>query len=113
MKHATFHRVVVAASVAFAIAPAAAQQWPAKPVRILVPFAAGGGVDSVTRIMAQKMSELTSNPVVVENRVGGAGVLAAELTSKAPPDGYTFFTSAPEFAINPAIRSKPPYDPFR
>lgn len=94
-------------------APAAAQTWPAKPVRIIVPFAPGGGVDTVTRFLAQKLTEQLGSTFVVENRPGAAGVLASELVARAAPDGYTLLTSAPEFSINPSARAKLPYDPFR
>ena len=93
--------------------PVAAQTWPARAVRIIVPFAPGGGVDTVTRFLAQKLTEQVGSTFVVENRPGAAGVLGAELAAKAPPDGHTLFTSAPEFSINPSVRSKLPYDPFR
>jgi tripartite-type tricarboxylate transporter receptor subunit TctC len=93
--------------------PAAAQTWPARPVRIIVPFAPGGGVDTVTRFLAQKLSEQTGSPFVVDNRPGGAAVLGTELVARAAPDGYTLLTSAPEFSINPSMRSKLPYDPFK
>jgi tripartite-type tricarboxylate transporter receptor subunit TctC len=94
-------------------APAAAQTWPARPVRIIVPFAPGGGVDIVARYLAQKFTEQIGGAFVVENRSGGGGILGAELAAKAAPDGYTLLTSAPEFAINPSLRPKMPYDPFR
>jgi tripartite-type tricarboxylate transporter receptor subunit TctC len=94
-------------------APAVAQTWPARPVRIIVPFAPSGGVDIVTRLLAQKLTEQTGGSFVVENRAGGGGILGAELVAKAAPDGYTLLTSAPEFSINPSVRSKLPYDPLK
>lgn len=104
--------LVVAIACALA-APAVAQTWPVRPVRIIVPFAPGGGVDTVTRFLAQKLGEQTSGSFVVDNRPGGAAVLGTELAARAAPDGYTLLTSAPEFSINPSMRSKLPYDPFR
>src|SRR5688500_15302540 len=94
-------------------APAFAQTWPSKPVRIIVPFAPGGGVDTVTRFLAQKLTEQTGSTFVAENRPGAAGVLASELVARAAPDGYTLLTSAPEFSINPSARTKLSYDPLR
>jgi len=94
-------------------APALAQQWPSRPVRMIVPFPPGGGVDIVTRFLAQKFSEQIGGSYVVENRPGGSGTLGAELASRAAPDGHTLFFSAPEFSINPSVRAKLPYDPFR
>jgi len=101
-------------AVACALAtPAAGQTWPVRPVRVIVPFAPGGGVDTVTRFLAQKLSEQTGGTFVVDNRPGGAGILGAELMARAAPDGYTLLTSAPEFSINPSVRTKLPYDPFK
>src|SRR5258706_11249006 len=102
----------IAAACAIA-APAAAQTWPARPVRVIVPFAPGGGVDTVTRLLAQKLTEQTGAAFVVENRAGGGGIVGAEFVAKAAPDGYTLLTSAPEFSVNPGLRAKLPYDPIR
>ena len=102
--------IVIACVVA---TPAAAQTYPAKPVRIIVPYSPGGGIDTVARLMAQKLTEHIGGPFVVENRPGAAGVLGAELVARAAPDGYTLLASSTEFAINPGVRVKLPYDPFR
>ena len=95
------------------LANAQAQNWPARPVRILVPFAPGGGVDAVSRFLAQKLTEQLGSSFVVENRAGGGGLLGAELVAKAAPDGYTLLTSAPEFSINPSVKSKMPFDALK
>ena len=71
----------------------AAQTWPARPVRIIVPFAPGGGVDTVSRLLAQKLTEQTGGAFVVENRAGGGGLVGADLVAKAAPDGYTLLTA--------------------
>lgn len=92
---------------------AAAQSWPARPVRIIVPYAPGGGIDTVARVLAQKLTDQIGASFVVENRPGAAGVLGAELVARAAPDGHTLLASATEFAINPSIRAKLPYDPYR
>ncbi|MCC6534746.1 MAG: tripartite tricarboxylate transporter substrate binding protein [Burkholderiales bacterium] len=102
---------MVAAAGALAV-PALAQHWPARPIRIIVPFAPGGGVDTVTRLLAQKMGDALGAQIVTENRAGGGGMIGAELVAKAAPDGYTLLTSAPEFSVNPALRAKLPYDPL-
>lgn len=104
---------IVAAPVESQTSTSSGQGWPARPVRIIVPFAPGGGVDTVTRFLAQKLTEQVGSSFVVENRPGAAGVLAVELVAKSPPDGYTLLTSAPEFSINPSSRLKLSYDPFR
>ena len=95
------------------VAPAAAQSWPARPVRIIVPFAPGGGVDTVARLLAQKLTEQIGGSFVIDNRPGAAGALGTELVARAAPDGHTLLAAATEFAINPSLRSKLPYDPFR
>ena len=90
-----------------------AQTWPARPVRIIVPFAPGGGVDTVSRLLAQKLTEQTGGAFVVENRAGGGGLVGADLVAKAAPDGYTLLTSAPEFSINPSVKKKMPFDALK
>jgi tripartite-type tricarboxylate transporter receptor subunit TctC len=107
------NRAWLAVAACFVTAAAWAQTWPAKPVRIIVPFAPGGGVDTVSRFLAQKLTEQVGGTFLVENRAGAGGVLGAEIAAKAAPDGHTLFISAPEFSINPSVRSKLPYDPFR
>ena len=106
------HALAIAVAC-LAVLPAAAQTYPSKPVRIIVPYSPGGGIDIVARLMAQKLTEQIGGPFVVENRPGAAGVLGAELLARAAPDGYTLLASATEFAINPALRPKLPYDPLK
>ena len=98
------------ALVAF-VAFANAQDYPAKPVRILVPFAPGGAVDTSTRILTQKMTERLGWNFVVENRPGGNGFIATTAVAKAPADGYTLLMAhTGEFAVNPALFAEVPYD---
>lgn len=110
---AGFITALMPAAHAQSAVSAAAQAWPARPVRLLVPYTPGGGVDFVARALSLKFSELHSVTLLVENRPGGTGVVASELLARAAPDGYTLMASALEFAINPAIRPKLPYDPLR
>jgi tripartite-type tricarboxylate transporter receptor subunit TctC len=94
------------------VMPAAAQNYPTKTIRILVGFAPGGSTDIVARLIAQEMTKNVGQQVVVENRPGAGGNIAAELTSKAPPDGYTLFAcTTGVFAIQPFLYAKLPYDP--
>ncbi len=106
---------VIAACIASSMAHAqtTAPAWPARAVRVLVPYAPGGGVDIVARALTLKLTEQSGTTFIVENRPGGTGVVAGELVARAAPDGQTLMASALEFAINPAIRPKLPYDPMR
>lgn len=96
-------------------AAAAAQSYPTKPVRIMVGYTPGGGVDTTARMVGQALSELWGNPVVIENRPGAAGNLATELTAKAAPDGYTLvLCNIGSHAVTPARFAKRlTYDPIR
>ena len=92
---------------------AQAQDWPQRPVRIIGPYAAGGNADVLARLTAQRLSEAFGQQFVVENRVGGNGVIAAEAVARAAPDGYTLMWGVlPPVAIQPAM-TKVPYDPIK
>ena len=93
--------------------PAAAQTYPAKPIRIVVPFVAGGTVDLLARIMGQKLTESLGQPVIVENRPGAGGNAAADAVAKSPPDGYTILQVTNGLAIAPALYRKLPFDPVK
>jgi tripartite-type tricarboxylate transporter receptor subunit TctC len=91
-----------------------AQEYPVKPIRIVVPFAPGGGTDLMARIFAQKMTETWGQPAVVENRAGGTGAVGSIIVAKAPPDGYTLLLiTSSTHAIWPAIETRLPYHPVR
>ncbi len=90
-----------------------AQAWPTRTVRIIVPFAPGGGTDTVGRFLAAKFPEQMGGTWVVENRSSAGGLIGADLVSKAAPDGYTLLVTSPEVAINPSMRAKMPYDTFK
>ena len=79
------------------------QAYPTKPIRVVAPFAPGGGTDLIARVAAQKMTESLGQQTVVDNRPGAGGVLGAELGAKAPPDGYTFTLIAGSYAVNPSL----------
>jgi len=100
---------MLAGSLVFAGA-AAAQSYPNRAVRIVVPFAAGGGTDVMARNIAQKLNEAWAQPVVVENRTGAGGIIGADAGGKSPPDGYTFLMGTTTTAINASLVVKPPYD---
>lgn len=106
--------VMVAVTIAgtFAV-PAAAQQFPVRSIRMVLPFPAGGGSDLVARIIAQKFSQQLGQQVVVDNRAGASGNIAADIVAKAPGDGYTVFFANSSISISPAIYKKLSFDPVR
>ena len=99
----------VAASIGW-IGVAAAQGFPAKPVRIIVPFAPGGGTDNITRILSPKLTELLGQTAIVDNRPGGSSQIGTELVARSAPDGYTLLHIDTSFTSNPALFKKLPYD---
>ncbi len=109
-----FARFVALAAAAIFAAAAHAQDYPTKPIRIIVGYTTGGGNDLIARLLAPKMSESLGQPVIIENRPGAQSIIAAELVAKAPPDGYTLLMGPTgPMAMNPATYSKLPYSPTR
>ena len=95
-------------------APAQAQNYPTRPIRMLVPFAPGGGTDISARVVGQKMTESLGQPIIVDNRSGASGHIAMEITARAAPDGYTLvWGTSSGLAILPALKRKLPFDPQR
>ena len=95
--------------MAATVAPA--QTFPSKPVRIVVPYPAGGSVDNISRAVAPRLGAIWGQPIVIENKAGGATGIAAELVAKSAPDGYTLFATGMEtFAINPFMVAKLSYN---
>jgi tripartite-type tricarboxylate transporter receptor subunit TctC len=93
---------------------AIAQAWPSKPIRLIVPFPPGGGVDFMGRIISQKLSERLGQQVAVDNRAGANGIVGLEILKTSPPDGYTIsVASAGPLVVNPFIYAKLPYDTMR
>jgi tripartite-type tricarboxylate transporter receptor subunit TctC len=110
----TIKNIFMAAALAALASTVAAQSFPAKPVRILVGFGAGGATDIVARTLAQSLTADWKQNVLVENRAGASGMIAAEMTAKAPPDGYTLMiTPQTSLAVAPALYGKAPYDTMR
>ncbi|MBC7803026.1 MAG: tripartite tricarboxylate transporter substrate binding protein, partial [Candidatus Parcubacteria bacterium] len=107
-------RILAAITIAAACAPAIAQNYPDKPIRLVVPFPPGGGADFMARALAQKLAPLLGQPVVLDHRTGAGGTIAAETVAAAAPDGYTLvFATLGTHAINPSLYSKIRYDPVK
>src|SRR5688572_30152139 len=108
-------RALSIAALALCFAPLAvsAQSYPAKPVRMVVPFAPGGGTDVIARYVAAGMTESMGRQVIVDNRAGANGIIGTEIVARSAPDGYTLlFVSSPH-SVNPSLYTKLPYDTLR
>src|ERR1043165_1647173 len=92
---------------------ALAQQYPMKPVRVVVPWPPGGSNDIVGRIVAQKLSEIEGQQFIVDNRAGAAGTIGSDLVAKSPPDGYTLMVHSATHVANPHLYKKLPYDTLK
>ena len=111
----TARTFALAALACLTLSPAAAQAqtqtFPSKPVRIVVAYPAGGSVDNISRAVTPRLSTIWDQPVVIENKAGGATGIAAELVAKSAPDGYTLLATGMEtFAINPSVMARLPYN---
>ncbi len=114
MKQLLKQCVMLAAGLLTAVTmPAQGAAYPEKPVRVVVPFAAGGPADLVARLLGQKLSEQWRQPVVVDNRGGAGGNIGMALVGQAQPDGYTLLLTTSVFTSNPSLYRKTGYDPFR
>ena len=112
MKRIAMRLALCAAALVCGTSFAQAQGFPAKPVRIVVPYPAGGSVDIVTRAVTQRLSIAWAQPIVIENKAGGGTQIGAEAVAKSAPDGYTLFATGMEtFAITPFMHAKLSYDP--
>src|SRR5215213_9793804 len=109
----TFRRAASAAlavTAAIAAAQCAAQTWPSKPLRLVVPYAAGGSTDTLARIVGAQLGERLGQQVVVDNRTGAGTIIGTEIVAQALPDGYTLLMATPPLAVNPSLYPKVPYD---
>ena len=91
----------------------AAQQYPARPLRIIVPFAAAGGSDVIARLVGQKLADSLGQPVIVDNRPGAGANIGIGIAAKSLADGYTLLVASSAFTVNPTLYSKIPYDAQR
>src|SRR5262249_33404169 len=103
-------KVFIAMLLALIASSAWAQAYPVKPIRMVVPFAAGGVVDATARLLTPKMGEVLTQPVIIDNRPGAGGNIAADFVAKAPADGYTVLITTAGHAISPGLYKKLPFD---
>src|SRR5262249_4297588 len=105
---------LAAAVIVLSVLPCfAADAWPQKPIRFIVPFVPGGATDLLARYLAEKLTESLGVSVVVDNRGGAGGTLGAGIVAKAPPDGYTFMFTSPSHTFAPSFYKNLPYDTVR
>ena len=114
MKALRLAAAIAVCATSVAATQCAAQGFPSKPIRFVVPYGAGGSPDVIARVIGQKLGENVGQQVVVDNRPGAGGIIAAEIAAKAPADGYTLFIAdTGHVAINPSLYPKLPYDPLK
>lgn len=113
MKNLIRYAAALLATVLPTHAAIAADSFPDHAIKLVVPYAPGGGVDILGRLIAQRLPDILGQPVVVDNRGGGGGTIGAGIVAKAPADGYTLLLAAIEFGANPALQSKLPYDTLK
>ena len=105
--------VVALAAFAWALAGIAADDYPSRPVRVLMPYPPGGGTDIIGRILAQRLAKALGQPFVVDNRAGAAGTIATDIAAKAPRDGHTLLVNNISLAVNASLYPKLPYDTLK
>jgi tripartite-type tricarboxylate transporter receptor subunit TctC len=110
MRIVSWENVAFAAALTAAAAAAQAQNYPARPVRLVVPAPPGGGTDILARTLAQKLAERLDQPFVVDNRAGGGGIIGSDVVAKAAADGYTLLMAFTSHVTNPSLQAKLPYD---
>lgn len=113
MRLATFTTVVLVAGCTWPAVLIAAEAYPSRPVRMVVPYAPGGGTDTFARILARSLSERFGQPVLVDNRPGGGTIVGTRIVIESIPDGHTLLVNAAAVVINPLLHAKPPYDAQR
>ena len=102
--------IIAASSSSLMTAPAEAQKYPSRPIRMIVPYPPGGSLDITMRVVAPRMSEIIRQNVIIDSRPGADGIIGTELAAKAPADGYTVLIHAVPLVVNPSLRRKLPYD---
>src|SRR5712692_7988564 len=108
-----FCKGIAAIALCAAHVGAQAQAWPAKPVRIVVPFTPGSGTDIIARTVTERLSPQLGQPIVIENRPGAGGTIGAAVVAKSEPDGYTLFVHSSSYTVTPSTYQDLPYDTLR
>ena len=106
-------RVIVLATACLASASAFSQDYPNRPIKVVVPYPAGGGSDVITRLASEKMQELLKQPVIIDNKPGAGSVIGTDAVVRAPADGYTLLFNIPALVQVPILQKKVPFDPVR
>src|SRR4051812_7795180 len=113
-QRARWSKIIIATALCPWTLAATAQNFPAKPIRIVVPFAPGGANDVIARVVSQQLAQPLGQQAIVENRGGAGGAVGADVVARSTPDGYTLLLANPgPNAINPSLQPKTPYDPIR
>lgn len=114
-KHPTNRRLALASAIlaCFCLPAAAQSDWPTQPIKLVVPFTAGSGTDIIARAVAEKLGTALAQSVIIENKPGAGGTIAANLVAKAPADGYTLLVHSSGHVVNPAIYPNLPYDTLK
>src|SRR5262245_29219672 len=113
MRRVRHSAIVLLAALTFSPTAGIAQNYPGKPIRIIVPFAAGGAVDVIARLVGGKVSESVGQPVIIENRPGASGTLGADVVAKSSPDGYTILQNSNGHALAAALYRTLPFDTLK
>jgi len=108
-----FWQIASAAFLSALPAAAAGQTYPVKPIRLVVPFAPGGPVDTLARAMGPKLAEALGQQIIIDNRAGAGSTIGTDVVVRSPPDGYTLLITSSSIAINPSIYPKMPFDATR
>jgi len=111
--HRSVSALVIAAGVLVAAAPVSSQSYPSRPIRVIVPFSPGGSSDVLARFLGPRLSNRLGQPVVVDNRPSGSGILGADIVAKSTPDGYTLLLVQAAHAANAQLFTRLPYDPIK
>ena len=106
-------QMVLLIASCIAAGSASAQGYPSKPIRLIVPYAPGGGTDILARSLGQKLGESMGQRIVIDNRPGANGIIGTDLVAKAPPDGYTILITTNALTVNPSLYSKIPFDTLK